>query len=165
MPKTTVILYCEEDGSCPFLEWLGALPVKAKDKCLVRLERLGELGHDLRRIRRSIAMGRRHDQKPGTATDAVEIIYRRIYKGKPDRIKGLEEVRANDEIARKIFGLRAQAGLTQAQLGKLIGTTASVICRLEDADYEGHSLAMLRRIAAALNQRVEIRFVPTRRTA
>jgi transcriptional regulator with XRE-family HTH domain len=61
--------------------------------------------------------------------------------------------------------LRTKAGLTQAQLGKLIGTTASVICRLEDADYEGHSLAMLRRIAAALNQRVEIRFVPIRRSA
>ena len=104
-------------------------------------------------------------RKPGTTTDAVEIIYRRLYKGKPDRIRGLEEVRANDEIARKIFVLRTQAGLTQAQLGKLIGTTASVICRLEDADYEGHSLAMLRRIAAALNQRVEIRFVPIRRTA
>ena len=37
--------------------------------------------------------------------------------------------------------------------------------RDEIADYEGHSLAMLRRIAAALNQRVEIRFVPIRRTA
>ncbi|MGH9785330.1 MAG: helix-turn-helix transcriptional regulator, partial [Terriglobia bacterium] len=54
-----------------------------------------------------------------------------------------------------------QAGLTQRQLAKLVGTTASVICRLENADYEGHSLAMLNRIAAALNQRVEIRFVQT----
>jgi hypothetical protein len=44
----------------------------------------------------------------------------------------------------------------------LVGTTASVICRLEDADYEGHSLAMLRRIAIALKQRVEIRFVPVK---
>ena len=49
MPKTTVILYCEEDGSCPFLEWIEKLPVKAQDKCLVRLERLCELGHELRR--------------------------------------------------------------------------------------------------------------------
>ena len=48
------------------------------------------------------------------------------------------------------------------QLAKLVGTTPSVICRLEDADYEGHSLAMLRRIAAALNKRVEIRFVSVR---
>ncbi len=104
-------------------------------------------------------------KKSGATTDAVEIIHRRLYEGKPDRIKGLEEARANDEIARKIFGLRTKAGLTQAQLGKLIGTTASVICRLEDADYEGHSLAILRRIAAALNRRVEIRFVPIRRMA
>ena len=59
----------------------------------------------------------------------------------------MEEERANDEIARKILALRTKAGLTQTQLGKLVGTIASVICRLEDADYEGHSLAMLRRIA------------------
>ena len=45
----------------------------------------------------------------------------------------------------------------------MIGTTASVICRLEDADYEGHSLAMLNRIAGALHRRVEIRFVPIRK--
>jgi hypothetical protein len=45
-------------------------------------------------------------------------------------------------------------------LARLVGTTASVICRLENADYEGHSLVMLNRIAAALRQRVEIRFVP-----
>jgi len=44
----------------------------------------------------------------------------------------------------------------------MVGTTASVICRLEDADYDGHSLGMLRRIAAALDKRVQIRFVPVR---
>ena len=60
-------------------------------------------------------------------------------------------------------GLRTQASLSQRQLAKLVGTTASVICRLEDADYEGHSLAMLNRIAAALNRRVEIRFVSAER--
>jgi hypothetical protein len=49
MPKTKVVLYCEEDGSCPFLEWLARLPVKAQDKCQVRVERLRDLGHELRR--------------------------------------------------------------------------------------------------------------------
>lgn len=97
-------------------------------------------------------------------SDAVEILHRRFYQGKPNRIKSLEAARANHDIARKIYELRTAAGLTQVQLGKLIGTTASVICRLEDADYEGHSLAMLRRIGVALNQRVEIRFVPVRRS-
>jgi transcriptional regulator with XRE-family HTH domain len=95
----------------------------------------------------------------------VEILHRRYYAGKPDRLKNLEEARANQEIARRIRELRTAAGLTQGEFAKLIGTTASVICRLEDADYEGHSLGMLRRIGAALNQRVEIRFVPIRRSA
>jgi len=98
-------------------------------------------------------------------SDAVEVLRRRFYEGRPGRLKNLEEARANDEIARKIYELRTAAGFTQTQLAKLIGTTASVICRLEDADYEGHSLAMLRRIGVALNQRVEIRFVPIRRSA
>ena len=77
----------------------------------------------------------------------------------------LEEARAHNEVARKIFELRTNAGITQARLAEMVGTTPSVICRLEDADYEGHSLAMLRRIGAALNKRVEIRFVPVRRSA
>ena len=95
----------------------------------------------------------------------MEILHRRFYEGKPGRLKSLEEGRANEEIARRIFELRTAAGLTQSQLARFIGTTASVICRLEDADYEGHSLAMLRRIGAVLNQRVEIRFIPIRRSA
>jgi ribosome-binding protein aMBF1 (putative translation factor) len=98
-------------------------------------------------------------------SDAVELLHRRFFQGKPERLMDLEEARVNDEIARKIYELRTSAGLTQARLAKLIGTTASVICRLEDADYEGHSLAMLRRIGGALNQRVQIRFVPIRRSA
>ena len=100
-----------------------------------------------------------------STSDAVEILHRRLYEGKPARLKNLEEARANEEIARRIQELRAEAALTQTQLARLVGTTASVICRLEDADYEGHSLAMLRRFAGALNQRVEIRFVPIRRSA
>ena len=96
-------------------------------------------------------------------TDAVGILQRRYYIGKPDRLAALEEARANDAVARRIAALRQQAGLSQRQLAKLVGTTASVICRLEDADYEGHSLTMLYRIAAALNRRVEVRFVSAAR--
>jgi ribosome-binding protein aMBF1 (putative translation factor) len=98
--------------------------------------------------------------KRSQTSDAVAILHRRYYEGRPERLAALEEARANDNVARKITALRLQAGLTQRQLAKLVGTTASVICRLESADYEGHSLAMLQRIADALKQRVEIRFVP-----
>ena len=63
---------------------------------------------------------------------------------------------------RKIYDLRTKAGLAQRALAKKVGTTASTICRLEDADYDGHSLFMLKRIAEALDRRVEIRFVPAK---
>jgi phage-related protein len=49
VPRTRVVLYREEDGSCPFLEWFAELPAKAQDKCYVRLDRLREMGHQLRR--------------------------------------------------------------------------------------------------------------------
>jgi predicted XRE-type DNA-binding protein len=76
-----------------------------------------------------------------------------------ERVDSFEEELVNAELARNIYDLRTQAALTQKELAALVGTTASVISRLEDADYDGHLLAMLRRIAAALNKRVEIRFV------
>jgi ribosome-binding protein aMBF1 (putative translation factor) len=102
-------------------------------------------------------------RKKKTTADAVEIIHRRHFRGKPQRLAELAKERAGAGVARRVYQLREKAGLTQQELAILVGTTASVISRLEDADYEGHSLSMLRRIAAALDQRVEIRFVPARR--
>jgi len=49
VPKTRVIIFQDEDGRAPFLEWFDQLPPKAQDKCRVRLERLAQLGHELRR--------------------------------------------------------------------------------------------------------------------
>lgn len=102
-------------------------------------------------------------EKSKNTDDAVEILRRRLVAGKPEKQAELEQIRADDAVARKIYDLRMKSGLSQRAFAKLVGTTASVICRLEDADYEGHSLAMLNRIAAAMDRRVEIRFVPLRR--
>jgi ribosome-binding protein aMBF1 (putative translation factor) len=66
----------------------------------------------------------------------------------------------NAEVAQLIYEARTKAGLTQKQLAELIGTKQPVIARLEDADYEGHSLSMLQKIAQALNQRVVIHLTP-----
>jgi phage-related protein len=49
MPRTNVVFYRYDDGSVPLLEWLDGLPRKAQDKCRVKIERLRELGHELRR--------------------------------------------------------------------------------------------------------------------
>jgi transcriptional regulator with XRE-family HTH domain len=71
------------------------------------------------------------------------------------------ECEANAHVAQIIYDARAAAGLTQAELARLIGTKQPVIARLEDADYRGHSLTMLQRIAAVLHRHLEIRFAPT----
>ena len=70
------------------------------------------------------------------------------------------EERINSRTAKAVYDARTHAGLTQKQLAALVGTTQSVISRLEDGDYNKHSLAMLERIAAALHQRIDVRFVP-----
>ena len=98
-------------------------------------------------------------KKHQPTSDALEIMDRRYFRGRPKREAELAEAEADVAVAEKIYKMRTKAGLTQRQLAKRVGTTASVICRLEDADYEGHSLAMLNRIATALNMRLEIRFV------
>lgn len=71
----------------------------------------------------------------------------------------MAEEKFNAQIARMVLEARTAAKLTQAELADLAGTTQLVIARLEDADYEGHSLRMLRRIARALNRELEIRLV------
>ena|SRR5438270_6790462 len=101
--------------------------------------------------------------KSKPTSDALEILHRRYYEGRPKRLAQLEQAKAEDDIARKVHLLRQKLGLSQRRLAKMVGTTASVISRLEDSDYQGHSLSMLRRIASAMNKRVEIRFVPQRK--
>lgn len=49
MPPTTVVLFAEPDGACPLLDWLDGLPEKVRLKCIVRIERLAEMGYELRR--------------------------------------------------------------------------------------------------------------------
>lgn len=49
MPATEVLIFADEDGSAPLISWMDQLPEKVQDKCLVRIERLKEMGHELRR--------------------------------------------------------------------------------------------------------------------
>jgi len=88
-----------------------------------------------------------------------EGLFERFFPDDPEARAQLEEERERFNVAAKLYRLRESSGLSQRELAKRVGTTASAISRLENADYEGHSMAMLRRIAEALGQRVEIRFV------
>lgn len=87
---------------------------------------------------------------------AIKILHNRYIKNNPDRHASLERERSNAEVAKTIYELRKDAGFSQKELADLIGTTQSVISRLEDADYDGHSLSMLQRIAKALSCKLNV---------
>ena len=90
--------------------------------------------------------------------DALEIIDRELVGDDEDLRGGIEEERLNFRVAQMIYDARKEANLTQTELAKLVGTTQSVISLLESADYDGHSLSMLQRIASALGKEIQIKF-------
>jgi len=100
----------------------------------------------------------KNETKMKKSSDAVEILNRQI-RDNPGLRRQADAAVVNAQVAQMLYDVRTRAKLTQKQLAQIVGTTQSVIARIEDADYEGHSLSMLQRIASALNKRLEIRFV------
>lgn len=92
-------------------------------------------------------------------SDALKILDV-IIGNDPKLREEIERQTINLQTARMIYDARKAVGLSQKALADLVQTKQPVIARLEDADYEGHSLSMLQRIAKALNQRLEVRFTP-----
>jgi ribosome-binding protein aMBF1 (putative translation factor) len=75
-----------------------------------------------------------------------KIVQQRARKSAPYR-KTFKRTLHQIDLALLVREMREDAGLTQAELARKVGTTQSVIARLEDAEYAGHSLTMLERIA------------------
>jgi len=91
--------------------------------------------------------------------DAVKILEKRYVGKSRAKQEALAAEREKAEVAAQLYKIRTEAALTQTELARLVGTTQSVISLLEDADYGGQSLSMLRKIAHVLNYRVEVHFV------
>lgn len=101
----------------------------------------------------------RNRRSNGRTADALVILGR--VTGDDAKLRAMiAEAAVNAKVSEMLFAARQKAGLTQAQLARRIGTKQPVIARLEDANYQGHSLKVLQRIAAALGQRLEVRFAP-----
>ena len=49
MPRIRVVFFKDDDGSAPLLDWLERLDERARDKCVIKIARLAELGYELRR--------------------------------------------------------------------------------------------------------------------
>ena len=94
-----------------------------------------------------------------TTTDALAML--RDLIGDDSELQDMvAEESSKLDVAALIYNARVGAGLTQKQLAERAGTTQPAIARMENADYDGHSLSMLRRLADSLGLKVEINLVP-----
>jgi phage-related protein len=75
VPKTQVVFYKDDDGSVPVLDWLETLPSKAVSKCLVKIERLSELGHELSRPEADLLRDRIYELRVGLQGVNYRILY------------------------------------------------------------------------------------------
>jgi DNA-binding Xre family transcriptional regulator len=72
-------------------------------------------------------------------------------------------LRARDphEISHQLVRLRIARGLTQAQLAARTGCKQADISRLEQEDYQGYTVSLLKKVAATLDADVELSFLPS----
>jgi transcriptional regulator with XRE-family HTH domain len=77
----------------------------------------------------------------------------------PEYRKAHEELAPEFHLARAVIQARVLAGFTQEQLAQRMGTTQSVIARLESGRSRP-STQTLERLAAATKTRLTIRFEP-----
>ena len=78
----------------------------------------------------------------------------------PDFAERYERAGEAWDVALQLTALREEAGISQAELARRLKTTQQQISRLESPSYEGHSLSMLRRVAAVLHARVRVILEP-----
>lgn len=75
MPKTQLVFYREADGTVPVLEWFDSLPARAQDKCMIRIQRLAELGHEIRRPEADLLRDGIHELRVGLQHLNYRILY------------------------------------------------------------------------------------------
>lgn len=98
-------------------------------------------------------------------TSAQKIMRRRFENGSPERVAEREKAGREMALGMKIRQLREEAGWTQQQLADKIGTQPSAISRIEDADYDSHTVSLLERVAEALEMVLVVDFQPKRQGA
>ncbi len=107
-------------------------------------------------------MASRKTQKP-PRNDALNVMTK-MFGSAPGWEKGVADATAAAEIAEEVYALRERHGLTQLELATLIGSSQSAVARMEDSAYRGHSIAVLRRMAAAVGEQVSFKFIAAANT-
>jgi ribosome-binding protein aMBF1 (putative translation factor) len=107
-------------------------------------------------------MLRKKRNKKGRRADVLRDLDEWIGDDKVMR-RGISAAGLHVDVAQVVYDARTGLGWSQTTLAERAGTRQSVISRIEDSDYHGHSLGLLHRIAYAMGLEVEIRFSKRRR--
>jgi hypothetical protein len=76
MPVTEVVIYREEDGATPLLDWLAGLNApKQVAKCLATVEQLKSRGHELRRPTADLLADGIYELRSRVGTVQLRILY------------------------------------------------------------------------------------------
>jgi len=78
MPETQLLFFCEEDRSVPVLEWLDELhdrDQRAYNKCLALIDRLAQLGHELRRPTADFLQNRVYELRTRVGNVNYRVLY------------------------------------------------------------------------------------------
>jgi ribosome-binding protein aMBF1 (putative translation factor) len=99
-------------------------------------------------------------RKPFTLDD----LHRRLMED-AEYAKEAQQTQPFAEVAMQLIQARCEAGLSQAAMAKRLGTTQSVISRIEQFDYTGLKLETLRRFAEVLGLELQVRLVKPEKVA
>jgi ribosome-binding protein aMBF1 (putative translation factor) len=94
--------------------------------------------------------------------DGIEILKQR-FGIDPASDPNVQAFAEHFRIAQMVYDARTAAGLTQKALADAVGVAESNIADMEDADFQGDELSMLRRIAEALHLKLHVELVPAGR--
>jgi transcriptional regulator with XRE-family HTH domain len=92
-------------------------------------------------------------------TDVKELF--KEWRNDPDYVREYEALEEEFAMARAVISARTHAGLTQEELARRMGTTQSVIARLEGGKSKP-STSTLEKLAIATGTRLKIEFEPQR---
>lgn len=162
MPPCTVRVFKVSDRLISLRDWLLTLTQPNKRQNLLAAAKISEACHRLAGTSvlmtaelKSMSVRRRAAAPQNAGVAMIDD----LFGAEPGWADAVARAEVDCDVAQAIVALRARHGLTQQALAARARTTQSVVARLEDAEYTGHSLRMLVRIAVAVGERVEVSFV------
>ena len=143
MPRTEVVFYRDDDGTVPVLDWLSGLSLKARLKCLVRIERLRELGYDLRRPEADFLRDGVYELRVSLNHVQYRILYSFHTKTDADRSEGPKTARG--------VGQASAPGQGQPVVRRTVAVLAHGLVKEDKVPGEeiDRALARMRKFAAA----------------